>query len=117
MRKLSLILPFALALGACAGRSPQPVAVVQPQDPYSDCAAITAEIEANNRRVNELASEGNLKVAQNVAAGVAGVFVPVLWFGMDWQGAAGTEAASLQSRQQYLATLAQQRCGPPAPRR
>jgi hypothetical protein len=115
MHARNLILFFALALGACAGRAPQPVAVVQPQDQYADCAAITAEIEANNRRVNELAGEGNLKVAQNVAAGVAGVFIPVLWFGMDWQGAAGTEAAALQSRQQYLATLAGQRCGPAQP--
>jgi hypothetical protein len=32
------------------------------------------------------------KVAQNVAVGVAGLFIPVLWFGMDFQGAADTEA-------------------------
>jgi hypothetical protein len=59
-----------------------------------------------------------------VAAGVAGLFIWPLWFGMDFQGAAGKEAAALQSRQQYLATLAEQRrCGagatafspPPAP--
>ncbi len=117
MRARSLILSFVLALGACAGRAPNPVAAVQPQDQYADCAAITAEIEANNRRVNELAGEGNLKVVQNVAAGVAGVFVPVLWFGMDWQGTANTEIAALQSRQQYLATLAGQRCGAGTPPR
>ncbi len=52
--------------------------------------------------------------AQNVAAGVAGFVVPVLWFGMDWQGTASKEATALQSRQQYLATLAEQRhCGEP----
>jgi len=64
-----------------------------------------AEIQANNQRVSELASEEGLKVGQNVVAGVAGLFVPVLWFGMDWQGAANKEVAALQSRQQYLATL------------
>jgi len=32
---------------------------------------------------------------------------------MDFQGAAGTEQASLQARQQYLASLAEERCGGP----
>jgi hypothetical protein len=78
-----------IALGACAGRAPQPVAIVQAQDQFSDCAAISAEVQANNNRISELASEKGLKVGQNVAAGVAGLFIPVLWFGMDWQGTAG----------------------------
>ena len=73
-----------------------------------------AEVQANNKRVEELAEEQGLKVAQNVAAGVAGFIIPVLWFGMDWQGGASKEITALQSRQQYLATLAQQRqCGAP----
>jgi uncharacterized protein YcfL len=111
-----LTLLCLLSCAACAGRAPQPVAVVQPQDSFMDCTAIIAEVEANNRRVQELADEQGIKVAQNVAAGVAGIFIPVLWFGMDWQGAAGKEAAALQNRQQYLATLAQQRrCGEPQP--
>jgi hypothetical protein len=105
----------------CAGRAPQLVAVVQPQDRNMDCAAIFAEVEANNRRVQELADEQGWKVAQNVAAGVAGFVIPVLWFGMDWQGTATKEAQALQSRQQYLATLAEQRhcggAGPPPPTR
>jgi hypothetical protein len=52
--------------------------------------------------VQQLASDEGLKTAQNVAAGVAGFVVPVLWFGMDWQGTASKEVAALQSRQQYL---------------
>jgi len=47
-----------------------------------------------------------------VAAGVAGVFIPVLWFGMDFKGAASKEVAALQARQQYLTTLATERCAP-----
>jgi hypothetical protein len=77
-----------------------------------DCTAIIAEVQANNTRVQELAGEQGLKTAQNVAAGVAGLLIPVLWFGMDFQGAASKEVAALQSRQQYLAALAaQRRCG------
>jgi hypothetical protein len=56
----------------------------------------------------ELDSEEGGKVAQNVIVGVAGILIPVLWFGMDFQNAAGKEVAALQSRQQNLATLAEQ---------
>ena len=101
-----------VALGACAGRAPQPVAVVQPQDRYSDCLAIAAEVRGNNQKVQELGSEEGAKVGQNVAAGVAGLFIWPLWFAMDFQGAAGKEVTALQTRQGYLATLAEQRrCG------
>lgn len=79
-----------------------------------DCAAIMAEVESNNAKVQQLASDQGLKTTQNVAAGVAGVFIPVLWFGMDFQGTADKETAALQSRQQYLVVLAEQRrCGAP----
>jgi hypothetical protein len=83
-----------------------------------DCTAIMAEVQANNQRMQELASEQGWKVAQNVAAGVAGIVIWPLWFAMDFQGAASTEAAALNNRQQYLATLAEQRrcgIGPTAP--
>jgi hypothetical protein len=74
---------------------------------------IAAEIQANNVKVKELADEQGLKTGQNVAAGVAGVFIPVLWFGMDFKGAASKEVAALQARQQYLTTLATERCAGP----
>ena len=55
-------------------------------------------------------------MAQNIAAGVVGLFIWPVWFGMDFQGAAGKEVDALNSRQQYLATLAEQRnCGSAAP--
>jgi hypothetical protein len=115
MRRVALAICIAAAAGACAGRAPQPVAVVQPQDRYADCAAVTAEIEANNQKVSQLASEQGLKVGQNVAAGVAGLVVWPLLFAMDFQDTAGKEVAALQSPQQYLTTLAEQRCVPAAP--
>jgi hypothetical protein len=109
--QLYIVLGAAFAISACAGRAPAPVAVVQPQDRYMDCAAINAEVQANNKKVTQLGSEEGAKVAQNVAAGVAGLIVWPLLFAMDFQGAAPKEIAALQARQQYLATLAEQRCG------
>jgi hypothetical protein len=117
MRKFVLAVVAATQVAACAGRAPAPVAVVQAQDRYMDCAAINVEVQANNKKISELGSEEGKKVAQNVIVGAAGLLIPVLWFGMDFQNAAGKEVAALQSRQQYLATLAEQRCGsaPPVP--
>ncbi|HEX9329390.1 MAG TPA: hypothetical protein VF915_22880 [Reyranella sp.] len=117
MRKFVLAVVAATQVAACAGRAPAPVAVVQAQDRFMDCAAINAEVQANNKKISELGTEEGNKVAQNVIVGAAGILIPVLWFGMDFQNAAGKEVSALQSRQQYLATLAEQRCGssPPVP--
>jgi hypothetical protein len=104
---------MAATLAACAGRDPQPILTVQPTDTYASCTQISAEIQANNTRVQELADEQGLKVAQNVAAGVAGLVVWPLWFAMDFKGAASKEVAALQARQQYLTTLATERCASP----
>jgi hypothetical protein len=108
---------IGLALSACAGRDPMPIATVQPQDAVSDCAMITAEIEANNIKFKELADEQGLKTGQNIAAGVAGIVIWPLWFAMDFKGAASKDVVALQSRQQYLTSLATQRChqSPPPP--
>ena len=110
--KYPTIILLSVSLAACAGRAPQSVATVQPQDVNIDCAMITAEIQANNIKVEELASEQGVKVAQNVAAGVAGLVVWPLLFAMDWQGSAGKDVAALQARQQFLTNLAVDRCKP-----
>ncbi len=73
---------------------------------------IRAEIEANNEKTKELATEQGWKAAQNVTAGVVGLVIWPVWFGMDWKGAAAKDAAALQARQQYLTTLATERCAP-----
>jgi hypothetical protein len=99
-----------LMVTACAGRGPAPVQTVQMKDAMMDCTAINAEITANTAHEGELGSEKGGKVAQNVAAGVAGLFIWPLWFAMDFQGAADTESKALESRDQYLSTLALQRC-------
>ena len=100
---------LCIALAACAGRAPNPVATVNPSDSLMDCYAIQSEIAADNQRAQELASEQNRKVAQNVAAGVTGV-----WFGTDFQGAARKEALALRERQQYLSGLwARKKCASP----
>ena len=116
MRGIFAVAMLGIALAACAGRDPQPIATVQAQDQYADCTMIRAEIEANNAKVAQLANEQGWKVAQNVGAGVVGLVIWPVWFGMDFKGAADKEAAALEARQKYLTVLAEQRCQrPPAP--
>jgi hypothetical protein len=115
MRKIWIVTAAAVGLGACAGRDPQLIATVQPQDQTASCVQLQAEIQANNIRVQELADEQGLKVAQNVGAGVVGLVIWPMWFAMDFKGAASKDVAALQARQQYLATLATERCAPTAP--
>ena len=85
--------------------------IVQSTDQFANCDQIIAEIKANNERMSDLASEEGLKVGQNVAAGVVGLLIWPVWFGMDFQDAAGKEGRSLSQRNEYLGTLARDRCG------
>src|SRR5580700_8335442 len=110
MRRVFLTIAVGLALSAFAGRDPQPIATVQAQDGYSDCTMIRAEIEGNNQKAKQLADEQGMKTAQNVAAGVVGIVIWPVWFAMDAKDAAGTDATALAARQQFLTTLATQRC-------
>jgi len=60
------------------------------------CQAIQAESRGNNSKISELGGEQGAKTAQNVAAGVAGLFIWPLWFAMDFQGAATKESPLLK---------------------
>jgi len=110
--RVAVAVAAGLALSACAGRDPQPIATVQPQDAFSDCTMIRAEIEGNNQKAKQLADEQGLKVAQNVGAGLIGLVIWPVWFGMDLKGAAAQDVAALQARQEYLTQLAAERCRP-----
>jgi hypothetical protein len=99
-------------LSACAGRDPNPVALVQPQDAIGSCPMLLAESQGNAIRLAALSAESSNTTAGNVALGVVGavVFWPAL-FAMDFKNAADKEAAALNGRQQYLAALlVQRRC-------
>jgi hypothetical protein len=113
MHKFILAFAGIASLAGCAGRAPQLTPLVQATDQHLTCEQIQAEAKINNERITALASEQGWKVGQNVAAGVIGLVIWPVWFGMDFQDAAGKEAQSLSQRTEYLVTLAQSRCGVP----
>lgn len=107
---------IGLALTACAGRDHPQQLAVQPQDAYSNCDMINAEIQANNERAEALASEQNAKTAQNADAVVLILPPWISWISrVNAKGAATSDAAALQARQEYLANLAAQRCAASSP--
>jgi hypothetical protein len=64
-----------------------------------------------------LEEERQGKIVQNVAAGVAGVFIWPVWFAMDFKGAAAADEDAIRNRQNYLTSLAARRgCGATAGR-
>lgn len=86
-----------------------------PQDHNLSCELIRAEIDRNNKRLEELATERGLKAVQNVAATVGGVFLILPFFLLDFQDAASLDIKSVQTRNQYLSGLATERCAGHAP--
>jgi len=74
------------------------------------CHAVQAEISANTSKIAELGGEQGTKTAQNIAAGVAGLFIWPVWFAMDFQGAATKEIAALEARNAYRGERALQAC-------
>jgi hypothetical protein len=112
-RTLFAILLF-IPLAGCAGRAPNLEPLVQASDTTLTCDQIIAETKINNQKISDLAAEQGWKVTQNVAAGVVGLVIWPVWFGMDWQNAAGKEGQALSQRNEYLGTLAKDRCARPA---
>lgn len=112
MRSVCIAVFVALSLSACAGRIPQPTPTTLASDPQLDCAAIEAETKINNQKISDLSIEQSWKMGQNAVAGIVGFMVWPAWLGMDLQNAAGKEAHALSRRNEYLLSLASDRCAP-----
>lgn len=114
--RLVSVASLALALGACAGRTPAPVSLSQPADAASSCDGLAAEIAANNARAISLAQQQSNTNAKNVGAAVVGVLIfPPLLLAMDLSGADGVELQALRARNEHIASLMRQRNCPNIP--
>ena len=91
---------LSLSLIACAGKSAKPVASYKVGDDQMTCNELKAEMAHIDTRVSELIPESE-KTGKNVALGVAGWFLIVPWFFMDFSDAEKVEIQAYQER--YLA--------------
>jgi hypothetical protein len=106
--KRAVVAPLltVLLLAGCAGRTANPVPIVQAYDDGLSCQQIATEIQANETRGVQLAAEAKSSRNRNIGVGVVGgiLFWPAL-FALDLSGAAKAEAEALKSRSEHLANV------------
>ncbi len=106
--KIVGLFAVTLLLSACAGRTPNPVPQRQPGDEVLTCSQIKQELMDNQTKIMNLIPKEN-KTGKNVALGVAGAFVLVPWFFMDFSDAERIEVQAYQLRDNWLRTLSTQK--------
>ena len=104
-RMLSLFCLVLLVI-ACAGKTPHPIDVYQPDDSSLSCSQIWQEISQNQAEVGRLYPQTN-KTGKNVALGVTGAFFIVPLFFMDFSDAERVEIEAYQRRDMHLHNLGQ----------
>ena len=102
---LAAFMCAVLTLAGCGGKAPNPVSQYQPGDEDRSCVGLKSEIAANEAEIARLAP-GEDAMGKNVALGVAGAFVLVPWFFMDFKDGEGVEIQALRRRNQWLREIA-----------
>jgi hypothetical protein len=100
-----IIIASVFILTACGGRTPQPVMVSQYGDQGKSCDALRYDIQYTENEIQRLLPKTD-KTGKNVALGVAGWFLIVPWFFMDFKNAEATEYQALRQRHQHLTSIA-----------
>lgn len=107
----SLSVSALLLATACAGRAPNPVSEYQYGDEKKSCGRLRAEISSTNSEIAALLPKTE-KTGSNVALGVAGAFLIVPWFFMDFTEAEQVEVNALRRRHNNLVAIsAEKKCG------
>lgn len=106
----------SMLLAGCGGSSPNPVVQYQPGDEGRTCEGLRHEIAANEAEiVRRLPGED--ATGKNVALGVAGAFLLVPLFFMDFKDAERIEIDAYRRRNLWLREVAAKKeCSIPEPK-
>ncbi len=108
-----LVLGF---LSACGGVAPNPVSQYQPGDEKRSCDGLKSEIARNETEIEKLLPDEDA-TGKNVALGVAGAFLLVPWFFMDFKEGEAVDIRALHRRNTWLREVAADKgCEVPPPR-
>lgn len=100
-----LLCSFIITLSACGGRNATPVMVTQYKDASKSCEALEYELHTIENEIQRLLPEKD-KTGKNVALGVAGAFLLVPWFFMDFKNAEAQEYEAYRQRYNHLSIIA-----------
>jgi len=95
---------IVLSSVSCAGRTPNPVAMYQPGDNSLSCSGLRMTMANVQVDIDRIAPGAN-KTSSNVGLGIAGAFLLVPWFFMDFSGADEIELEAFRRRYNYLVVL------------
>lgn len=111
MKRAITTLCLISLLTACGGRTPNPVMISQYGDDRKSCRALEFEMTSIQGEIQRLLPDRD-KTGKNVALGVAGWFLLVPLFFMDFKNAEATEYEAFRQRYNHLASIAiDKRCG------
>ena len=102
---LAILISVAPFLINCGGRTPAPVMVAQYGDQNKSCEALRFEMSNAQSEIQRLLPKRD-KTGKNVALGVAGWFLLVPFFFMDFKNAEATEYEAYRQRYNHLASIA-----------
>jgi hypothetical protein len=101
---LCVLLSFGVLLSGCAGRDPNPISMVTPQDKELSCDALQYQIDFARDEMKRLEPKCN-KVGTNALWFVGGILLLVPFFFMDVKDAEKIEYDAYNVRAHYLLSL------------
>ena len=111
LKKLTALSLILILFTACAGRTANPVMVQQYGDHDKSCKALAQELTFIEGEISRLIPETE-KTGSNTALGVAGLFLIVPWFFMDFTEAEQVEVNAFRQRYNNLVIIAGEKdCG------
>lgn len=101
-----LVICSLLTSTACAGHDPNPVMVSQYGDERKSCKSLQLEIFDTQGEMQKIVGNTD-KTGKNIALGVAGWFLLVPWFFMDFKNGEKVEYDALRQRYMHLSIIAE----------
>lgn len=109
--RVAIFICFAFVVAGCGGRAANPVMVSQYGDQRKSCEALEVEMSQNQQEISRILPETE-KTGTNTALGVAGLFLIVPWFFMDFSESEQIEVNAYRQRYNHLALVAMDKqCG------
>ena len=100
---------FIFMSWGCAGRTPQPIMIEQPQDSSLTCSQLEKTLEQIMIQVNDLYSEGKSRRKNNRVFDVLSYIFPPASLLQDLRKADKVEIAALNKRHNHLVTIAREK--------